>query len=72
MPQMYPGKECELDISVHRLEHSVERFQCTPVCILQFRTIYGLKHRLVVFVDKDHYPLSGLLTCPLDYSGKAE
>ena len=56
-----PGKESQFDTAVHRFEHTVERFQRVAIRGLQLFVADGLQKRFVVFIDKDGYPLTGLL-----------
>ena len=64
-------KHSKTDIAVARLQCAVECFQRIAEGCLQLRIPNCLKHRLVVFVDKNHYFLSGFFCSSADHSLKS-
>ena len=65
-------QETKFDVSVHRFQYAIERFQRITVLLLQLFVADSLQHRFVVFIHKDGDTVTGLLHRTLYDSFKAE
>ena len=63
-------QQCEFDVAVHGFEYAVERLQRSTKSLLQFYVADSLKHRLVVFVNKDGNTFTAFFAGTADNSGK--
>ena len=65
-------QQSEADASVHGFQSPVKSLQGTAVFILQSFVADSLQHGLVVFVNEDHHPASGLFAGTADNALKTE